>query len=317
MTGARLDGVAVAAQVEAELRSRVAALGRPPGLAVVLVGSDPASSQVYVSRKGVRSPERVGLHCIGRSICPPTTTQRAACVEVVAEPSTPTRPSTASWCSSRCRGTSTRTWCSTRSHPEKDVDGFTHRQQRAAHPGAARARRVHAQGRDAADRGEWAFQPDGQGTPWCIGRSQHRRAADGDAAEHAARRSPSATAARPMCPGGAVRRSDVVVAAVGNPRAGPRRLDQAGRGRDRRRHEPGDRAAEGKLLGRRRVRRGRRRRARSRRSRRGRPHDDRDADGEHRARPPSGARAERSAASARARRPASRARLTPTRPART
>ena len=60
MTGARLDGVAVAAQVEAELRARVAALGRPPGLAVVLVGADPAS-QVYVRRKG-QVAERLGLH---------------------------------------------------------------------------------------------------------------------------------------------------------------------------------------------------------------------------------------------------------------
>jgi methylenetetrahydrofolate dehydrogenase (NADP+)/methenyltetrahydrofolate cyclohydrolase len=60
VTGARLDGVAVAAQVEAELRARVAALGRPPGLAVVLVGADPAS-QVYVRRKG-QVAERLGLH---------------------------------------------------------------------------------------------------------------------------------------------------------------------------------------------------------------------------------------------------------------
>jgi methylenetetrahydrofolate dehydrogenase (NADP+)/methenyltetrahydrofolate cyclohydrolase len=52
--------VAVAAQVEAELRARVAALGRPPGLAVVLVGADPAS-QVYVRRKG-QVAERLGLH---------------------------------------------------------------------------------------------------------------------------------------------------------------------------------------------------------------------------------------------------------------
>jgi methylenetetrahydrofolate dehydrogenase (NADP+)/methenyltetrahydrofolate cyclohydrolase len=46
-----LDGKAVAAGITDGLRARVAALARPPGLAVVLVGEDPAS-QVYVRRKG-------------------------------------------------------------------------------------------------------------------------------------------------------------------------------------------------------------------------------------------------------------------------
>jgi methylenetetrahydrofolate dehydrogenase (NADP+)/methenyltetrahydrofolate cyclohydrolase len=50
----RLDGVAVAAQIRAELASRVAAFaaahGRPPGLAVVLAGSRP-ESEIYVRNK--------------------------------------------------------------------------------------------------------------------------------------------------------------------------------------------------------------------------------------------------------------------------
>jgi len=49
-----LDGKALAARMEAELTAEVKALaarhGRPPGLAVVLVGHDPAS-EVYVRRK--------------------------------------------------------------------------------------------------------------------------------------------------------------------------------------------------------------------------------------------------------------------------
>lgn len=63
-----LDGKALAAQMRAELAGKVAAFaalhGRPPGLAVVIVGDDPAS-QVYVASKarqtveaGMRSVER-------------------------------------------------------------------------------------------------------------------------------------------------------------------------------------------------------------------------------------------------------------------
>ncbi len=55
-----LDGKKLSRQVEAELRNRVAALGgRPPGLAVVLVGEDPAS-QVYVANKE-KAAARVGF----------------------------------------------------------------------------------------------------------------------------------------------------------------------------------------------------------------------------------------------------------------
>ena len=54
-----LDGKAVAADVTATLASRVAALSRPPGLAVVLVGDDPASA-VYVRNK-TRTADKLGF----------------------------------------------------------------------------------------------------------------------------------------------------------------------------------------------------------------------------------------------------------------
>ncbi len=58
-----IDGKAAAAAVLAEVKARVdafrAAKGRPPGLAVVLVGEDPAS-QVYVRNKG-REAEAAGF----------------------------------------------------------------------------------------------------------------------------------------------------------------------------------------------------------------------------------------------------------------
>lgn len=47
-----LDGKALSKQLNKALKQQVEALERPPGLAVVLVGDDPASA-VYVKRKGV------------------------------------------------------------------------------------------------------------------------------------------------------------------------------------------------------------------------------------------------------------------------
>jgi len=54
-----LDGRALSRQRNQALKARVGELKRPPGLAVVLVGEDPAS-QVYVKRKGVVA-ERLGF----------------------------------------------------------------------------------------------------------------------------------------------------------------------------------------------------------------------------------------------------------------
>ena len=51
MSAKILDGRAVAAEIVSSLADRVAALGVRPGLAVVLVGEDPASV-VYVRNKG-------------------------------------------------------------------------------------------------------------------------------------------------------------------------------------------------------------------------------------------------------------------------
>lgn len=55
-----MNGRALARARNQALRPRIAALPRPPGLAVVLVGADPAS-QVYVGRKG-KVAGRLGLH---------------------------------------------------------------------------------------------------------------------------------------------------------------------------------------------------------------------------------------------------------------
>jgi methylenetetrahydrofolate dehydrogenase (NADP+)/methenyltetrahydrofolate cyclohydrolase len=65
MTARLIDGNALSKQMRAEVATRAAALtarGRQPGLAVVLVGDDPAS-QVYVRNK-VKACHDAGLHSV-------------------------------------------------------------------------------------------------------------------------------------------------------------------------------------------------------------------------------------------------------------
>ncbi len=65
MTARLIDGTALAARLRSELAQRVAALaarGIRPGLAVILVGDDPAS-HVYVRNK-VKACEQAGLHSV-------------------------------------------------------------------------------------------------------------------------------------------------------------------------------------------------------------------------------------------------------------
>ena len=66
MTARIIDGVAVAAAIRIECRDRVrrleAELGVTPGLAVIIVGNDPASA-IYVRNK-VRACAEVGIHSV-------------------------------------------------------------------------------------------------------------------------------------------------------------------------------------------------------------------------------------------------------------
>ena len=68
--GQRLDGKALAGKIQQELRDRITPLlekaGRPPGLAVIMVGDNPASA-VYVRNKE-RSCERVGIASFGKHL---------------------------------------------------------------------------------------------------------------------------------------------------------------------------------------------------------------------------------------------------------
>jgi len=78
----RIDGVAIAAKVLEETRVRVAALasrGVRPGLAVVLVGDDPAS-RAYVRSKDKRAAE-LGFHSVKKEL--PVGTTQSELLEVV------------------------------------------------------------------------------------------------------------------------------------------------------------------------------------------------------------------------------------------
>ena len=84
MTARILDGRAVAADIKADLSTRVAALtdaGRTPGLGTLLVGDDPGS-RAYVAGKH-RDCAAVGIHSIQREL--PATASQQQVEDVVAE----------------------------------------------------------------------------------------------------------------------------------------------------------------------------------------------------------------------------------------
>jgi len=79
-----LDGNRIRDEIKDECRPRVASLiarGRPPGLAVVLVGHDPAS-EIYVRSK-VKTSHDLGIH--GETITPPETLSTTELVAIVEE----------------------------------------------------------------------------------------------------------------------------------------------------------------------------------------------------------------------------------------
>jgi methylenetetrahydrofolate dehydrogenase (NADP+) / methenyltetrahydrofolate cyclohydrolase len=76
-----LDGAVVRDAILEECRPRVAALGRPPGLAVVLVGHNPAS-EIYVRNK-VKACADLGIY--SETLTPPDSISTAELVGIVRE----------------------------------------------------------------------------------------------------------------------------------------------------------------------------------------------------------------------------------------
>src|SRR5437016_2818025 len=76
-----LDGAVVRDAILEECRPRVAALGRPPGLAVVLVGHNPAS-EIYVRNK-VKACADLGIY--SETLTPPDSVSTAELVGIARE----------------------------------------------------------------------------------------------------------------------------------------------------------------------------------------------------------------------------------------
>jgi methylenetetrahydrofolate dehydrogenase (NADP+)/methenyltetrahydrofolate cyclohydrolase len=76
-----LDGIAVRNDILERLKPRIAKLGRPPGLAVVLVGDDPAS-KVYVRNKEKACAD-VGIY--SDKLTPPATTTTEELLKIIDE----------------------------------------------------------------------------------------------------------------------------------------------------------------------------------------------------------------------------------------
>ena len=71
MTAKIIDGKALAARIQDELKTRVEACtehGHRPGLAVVLVGEDPASRSTSATRS---APASARASALMKSACPP------------------------------------------------------------------------------------------------------------------------------------------------------------------------------------------------------------------------------------------------------
>lgn len=79
MSAVVMDGKALAAEIKQALRKRCAALSRPPRLAVVLVGDDPASA-VYVRNKE-QDCAQCGISCADHRL--PSGTSQAELLELI------------------------------------------------------------------------------------------------------------------------------------------------------------------------------------------------------------------------------------------
>src|SRR5438552_13658736 len=81
MSAKTLDGKWVRDQIFLALKPRIGALKRPPGLAVVLVGHDPAS-EIYVRNK-VKACAELGIH--SETLSPPDSISTGELLAIVDE----------------------------------------------------------------------------------------------------------------------------------------------------------------------------------------------------------------------------------------
>ncbi len=209
-----IDGKAFAARLRGEVADGVVefrnAAGRAPGLAVVLVGEDPASA-VYVRSKH-KACVAAGMESFEHRL--PADTAEADLLALIDRLNADAAVDGILVQLPLPRHIDEMKVIEA-IDPDKDVDGFHDRQCGPARDRAGRVRRLHAAGLPDAAQGP-AGRPVGleRGDHRAL---QHRRQADGECCCCAkAAPSPSRTAARRTCPPSCAR-ADIVVAAVGRP----------------------------------------------------------------------------------------------------
>ena len=115
MTAKIIDGKGIAANLRGKVADAVHRLARDrgitPGLAVVLVGNNPASES-YVGSK-MKMTVGSGMRSFDHRL--PATTSEAELLALIGAPQRRSRRSTASWCSFRCPRRSIRKTSSPRS----------------------------------------------------------------------------------------------------------------------------------------------------------------------------------------------------------
>ena len=244
MTARIIDGKAVAQRLRGRLAERIATLHFRPGLAVVLVGDDPASARLR-PQQGPR--RRRAPASTPRTIRLPADTREAELLTLVEDaerrPGGRRHPGAVAAAAADRRQQAVIAAID----PAKDVDGFHPMNVGPAGRPAAGACAVHAARRHAAAR---AAGVELAGARAVVARPlAHRRQADG--ALLLARRlppSPARTRRTRDLPA-ECRRADILVAAVGRPEMVRGDWIKPGRHRHRRRHQPRRRRQAGRRRG--------------------------------------------------------------------
>ena len=212
MTAKILDGNALAQKLRADFKTRAEALlasrGTRPGLAVILVGEDPAHRSMCATRgtpvrRPVSTPRRSAIGRCGT----------AAGLRRIGANSMPTPKYTASWFSCRCRGTVRMR--SSRRLPRKRMSTVSMPRTWVPCAGPPALHPLHALRRAMMFRERRPRpQRQGSGDPRAL---EHRWQADGDAAAAMKCNSHHLPFADPR-PGLPARRADILVAALGKAR---------------------------------------------------------------------------------------------------
>ena len=229
-----IDGKAIAAKVRADVPADVARLRRSTGSCRASPWCSSARtrpSQVYVRNKAAR-PSKVGMHAVRPRAA--RGHARGSSCSTWSPSSTPIRTSTASSCSCRCRSRSTSNVIE-RIDPAEGRRRLPPDERRPPGARPAGLASLHAGGSSCCSRSRGSRLSGRDAV--VVGRSN---IVGKPMAQLLLARARTVTIAHSRTRGSAGRRAARPTCSSPRSAAGddPRRLDQAGRGRDRRRHEP-------------------------------------------------------------------------------